>query len=162
MSALAPKATLDAFFGRPGSTHQALSALYQPSRLSSSYSLGVGLSGGHLRSGAGTDCGDLRCVALSDDCFFGTAMAALDATTKAMAAAIMQIGFIICRRDVPTVIRTMKWRDGGATLRSSISCNRCTQMSACLRLNQLPQFRKATFASHSSRIWVAQIDEAAE
>jgi len=81
-------------------THQALSALYQPWRLSSSYSLNVGLLGGHWRSGAGTDRGDfVRWVALSDkDCFSGAAMAVPDATTKAIAAAIMQRSFIIAPR----------------------------------------------------------------
>jgi hypothetical protein len=84
-------------------------------------------------------------------------------TIECLMTVLIQQGWeCACRLDVPTVIRTMKWRDGCPPFRSSISCNRCTQMSACHRLNQLPQFPKATFASHSSRIWVAQIDEAAE
>ena len=61
-----------------------------------------------------------------------------------------------------TVSRIIKRRDDARPLRSSISCNRGTQTSACHRLSQLAQFPRATFASHSSRIWVAQIDEVAE
>jgi hypothetical protein len=70
--------------------NQELSILYHPLRLSSSYELGTFLEGR----------GDFaRLVALSNtDRFCGSAMAVLDATVNAMAAAIMEICFIIAPR----------------------------------------------------------------
>jgi hypothetical protein len=81
--------------------NQELSILYHPLRLSSSYCLSLSsYELGTFLEGRGDFA---RLVALSNtDRFCGSAMAVLDATVNAMAAAIMEICFIIApRRFIP-------------------------------------------------------------
>jgi hypothetical protein len=76
--------------------NQYLSSLYHPLSLSSSYCLGLS---SYDELGTFVECRSdfARWVALSNntDRFCGSAMAVLDATANAMAAAIMEICFII-------------------------------------------------------------------